>query len=197
VPNRNGLWHTLTRWWRGPTHSLLAIALAWAVVAEASLGGQVVTQPALKAAFLYNFAKFAEWPSDAASTTPLTLCVIDDNAVDDALSQLVRGSVISGRPVAVQRGRHDRLRACHLAYFGGTDADRAIAMLDEIKGAPVLTVSDGEQFARMGGVIGLFLEDGKMRFAVNADAAQRGGVRLSSRLLTLAKLVKDLRHVQP
>jgi uncharacterized protein DUF4154 len=178
------------------TRRVVAALLTAGLVAEVSLSGQAVTQPALKAAFLYNFAKFAEWPSDAASTNPLTLCVIDDDAVDDALSQLARGSVVNGRPVAVQHVSHDHLRACHLAYFGGT-ADRAIAMLDEIKGAPVLTVSDGEQFARMGGVIGLFLEDGKMRFAVNADAAQRGGVRLSSRLLTLAKLVKDLRHVQP
>jgi hypothetical protein len=175
----------------------LAAVLTIGIIAEVSLSGQAVTQPALKAAFLYNFAKFAEWPNDAASTAPLTLCVVDDSAVDDALSQLVRGSVVNGRPVTVQRVSRDRLRGCHLAYFGGTDADRAIAMLDEIKGASVLTVSDGEQFARMGGVIGLFLEDGKMRFAVNAEAAQRGGVRLSSRLLTLAKLVKDLRHVQP
>ena len=176
---------------------LVATALAVAAIGEASLRGQTVTQPALKAAFLYNFAKFAEWPTDPASTGPLILCVIDDIAVDDALSQLARGSVVNGRPVEVQRAAHDHLRECHLAYFGGTDANGAIALLDEIKGAPVLTVSDGEQFARRGGVIGLFVEDGKMRFAVNAAAAQRGGVRLSSRLLTLAKLVKDLRHVQP
>ena len=176
---------------------VLATLIVVGVIADVSLSGQAVTQPALKAAFLYNFAKFAEWPGDTASSGPLTLCVVDDSAVEDALSQLVRGSVVNGRPVTVQRMGHDRLRGCHLAYFGGADVDRAIAMLDEIKGAPILTVSDGEQFARMGGVIGLFLEDGKMRFAVNADAAQRGGVRLSSRLLSLAKLVKDPRHVQP
>jgi hypothetical protein len=177
--------------------TVLVTLLAACVMAQVSLAGQTVTQPALKAAFLYNFAKFAEWPADSAPTSPLTLCVLDDVAVDESLAQLVKGSVVNGRPVTVQRATRDKIRACHLAYFGGTDVDHAIALLDEIKGAPVLTVSDGEQFARMGGVIGLFLEDGKMRFAVNADAAQRGGVRLSSRLLTLAKLVKDLRHVQP
>jgi len=176
---------------------VLATLLAAGVIAPVSVSGQTVTQPALKAAFLYNFAKFAEWPDDSAPTTPLTLCVLDDAAVDESLSQLVKGSAVNGRPVTVLRASHDKIRACHLAYFGGTDVERAVALLDEIKGAPILTVSDGEQFARMGGVIGLFLEDGKMRFAVNPDAAQRGGVRLSSRLLTLAKLVKDLRHVQP
>ena len=171
--------------------------VAVVAIGEATLRGQTVTQPALKAAFLYNFAKFAEWPDESTSTSPLTLCVVDDAAVDESLTQLVKGTAVNGRPVMVQRASHDTIRGCHLAYFGGTDVDRAIALLDEIKGAPILTVSDGEQFARMGGVIGLFLEDGKMRFAVNADAAQRGGVRLSSRLLTLAKLVKDSRHVQP
>src|SRR5262249_47453197 len=169
---------------------VIAAALAIVAIAEAPLHGQTVTQPALKAAFLYNFAKFAEWPAESAPTSPLTLCVLDDVAVDESLSLLVKGSVVNGRPVTVQRASRDKIRGCHLAYFGGTDTDHAISLLDEIKGAPILTVSDGEQFARMGGVIGLFLEDGKMRFAVNAEAAQRGGVRLSSRLLTLAKLVK-------
>jgi YfiR/HmsC-like len=161
------------------------------------LAGQTVTQPALKAAFLYNFAKFAEWPGDQESAGAITLCVLDDSAVDDALDQLSRGGAINGRQVTMLRGSRERLRQCHLLYVGGSDVHRALAILDEIKGAPVLTVSDGEQFPRMGGMIGLFLEDGKMRFAVNPDAAQRGGIRLSSRLMTLAKLVKDLRYAQP
>jgi len=166
------------------------------IAASDTLPAQAVTQPALKAAFLYNFAKFAEWPADA-TVTALALCVVDDSPVDEALEQLVKGGVVNGRPVTVLHHGPDRaLRACHLVYFGGSNTDRAVATLDEIRGAAVLTVSDGEAFAQRGGVIGLFLEDGKMRFAINAEAAQRGGVRLSSRLLTLAKLVKDTRNAQ-
>jgi hypothetical protein len=66
-----------------------------------------------------------------------------------------------------------------------------------LKGVAVLTVGTSDQFARSGGMVGLFVEDGRMRFAINPDAAQRSGVRLSSRLLALAKLVKDARHGQP
>ena len=69
-------------------------------------------------------------------------------------------------------------------------------MVDEMKGASILTVGDGEDFARGGGVIGLFIEDGRMRFAINSDAAQRAGLRLSSKLLSLAKIVKEGRHGQ-
>ena len=68
------------------------------------------------------------------------------------------------------------------------------ATLDELKGAPVLTVGDGDDFARNGGMIGLFVEDGRMRFAINPDAAHRAGLRLSSQLLKLAKIVKEGRH---
>jgi hypothetical protein len=159
---------------------------------------QAVTQPALKAAFLYNFAKFAEWPVDQGSSGPLTLCVLDDSAVEDALAQLVGNGMVNGRTVAVLRGtRSGALRGCHLLYLGDTHPGPAAAILDELKGVPVLIVGDGDQFARSGGMVGLFVEDGRMRFAVNPDAAQRSGVRLSSRLLALAKLVKDARHGQP
>lgn len=154
--------------------------------------GQAVTQPALRAAFLYNFAKFTEWPGEAAATSPLTLCVVDDVAVESALAELVGGSVINGRPVAISHGASGaRLRACHLLYIGEASDDRMTSVLEELQGAPVLTVSTGDGFVRLGGMVGLFVEEGRMRFAINPDAAQRAGVKLSSRLLTLAKILKD------
>jgi hypothetical protein len=69
-------------------------------------------------------------------------------------------------------------------------------MLDEVKGAPILTVGDGDAFASGGGMIGLFVEDGRMRFAINTEAAHRAGLRFSSKLLNLAKIVKGGRHGQ-
>jgi YfiR/HmsC-like len=66
-----------------------------------------------------------------------------------------------------------------------------VAILGEVRGAPVLTVGDGDTFPRRGGIVGLIIEDGRMRFAINPDAAQRSGVRLSSKLLSLARLVRD------
>ena len=171
-------------------------SLAVAIFASsATLASQAVTQPALKAAFLFNFAKFVEWPAEATAPSGLTLCVLDDTAVEDALGQLVNGGPVNGRAVTLVKGARNRpLRGCHLLYVGDSDPGRIAATLDELKGAPVLTVGDGDAFPRGGGVIGLFVEDGRMRFAINPDAAQRAGLRLSSQLLNLARIVKEGRH---
>lgn len=166
----------------------LAAAL---LLAQGSAVGQVATQPALRAAFLLNFAKFAEWPDEAASAGPLTLCVIDDGEVQRVLADLVAGGPINGRQGAVATGgRPESIRSCHLVYLGEKSAGRAAAILDQARGAPVLTVSDGDEFIRLGGMVGFFVEGGRMRFAVNPDAAQRAGVRLSSKLLQLARIVR-------
>jgi len=176
-----------------------AIALAvMLLLVRVELDAQAVTQPALRAAFLYNFAKFTEWPPDSLPTGPLTLCVIDDSAVEGALSELVGNSTINGRTVTISRNASGaRLRACHLLYVRDANSGRAAEILEELLGAPVLTVSNGDEFIRLGGIVGLFLEEGRMRFAINPDAAQRAGVRLSSRLLQLARIFKDDRHDKP
>lgn len=168
------------------------------LLVRVGLGAQAITQPALRAAFIYNFAKFTEWPSDSPPAGPLTLCVLDDNAVEGALSELVGSSTINGRAVTISRNATGaRLRACHLLYVGETTSDRAATILEELLGAPVLTVSTGDDFVRLGGIVGLFVEDGRMRFAVNPTAAERAGVRLSSKLLQLAKILRDDRHDKP
>lgn len=83
------------------------------------------------------------------------------------------------------------LRSCHLLYAGSVDPKGAAHLLDTLKGAPVLTVSDLGTFAQIGGMAQLFVEDDRMRFAVNVQAAQRCKLRFSAQLLSLAKLVKD------
>ena len=180
------------------TKQVIVALAAMLLVVHAGLDAQAVTQPALRAAFLYNFAKFTEWPADNLPAGPLTLCVIDDSAVEGALSELVGNSTINGRAVTISRNASGpRLRACHLLYVGGPTSGRAAAILDELLGAPVLTVSNGDDFIRLGGIVGLFVEEGRMRFAINQDAAQRAGVRLSSRLLQLARIFKDDRYDKP
>jgi YfiR/HmsC-like len=175
-----------------------AVALVAIVFAiRVGVAAQAVTQPALRAAFLFNFAKFTEWPGEVTPSSPLTLCVLDDSAVEGALSELVGTGPINGRAVTISRGPSARLRACHLLYVGDTNTARTAAILDELRGAPVLTVSDGAEFIRSGGIIGLIVEEGRMRFAINPDAAQRAGLRLSSRLLQLAKISRDDRHDRP
>jgi hypothetical protein len=173
-------------------HTLMAAALLLAAMLRpAPASAQSASESTLKAAFLYNFAKFAEWPSDAPPADPLMICVVGDSGTADALDDTVKGRTIDGRKVIVSRPALDNARSCHVLYLGGFDGKRAQQIVDDMKNAPVLTVGDREQFAQGGGIAGLFVEQGRMRFAINVEAAQRCRVRVSSRLLSLAKIVKD------
>jgi hypothetical protein len=158
--------------------------------------GQSVTAPVLKAAFLYNLAKFTEWPADALSSrASMNLCVLNDGAVADTLADAVKGHDIDGHGIVVTRvNAEPPQRTCHLLYVSGLDAPRAIRVVDALAGASVFTVSDLDRFAQIGGVAQFFMEGDRMRLAVNLDAAQRARVRISSKLLALAKIVKDDRY---
>ena len=146
----------------------------------------------LKAAFLFSFTKFVEWPAGVARFRQLTICVLGDPPVADALMDAVKGQTIEGREIAVSRVNADAgLVGCHVLYLTALNSARSQQILNALKGSPVLTVSDSDQFAETGGIVGLFVEAGKMRFAINVQAAQRARLRISSRLLSLAKLVKE------
>lgn len=153
---------------------------------------QSVSEPALKAALLLNFVRFTEWSSEGrAATAPLVLCSVDE-AIVPALERTVAGQTIEQHPLSVSRVTLDGpLRTCALLYVGTVDRQRTVQLADALRGAGVLTVGDEEAFAAAGGMIGLFVEDGRMRFAVNVSAIEQGHVRLSAKLLSLARIVKD------
>lgn len=152
----------------------------------------------VKAAFLYNLTKFTQWPSDTlAPGQGISLCVAGDPAVAEALGRIVAGHAVDGHELTAQVVAPDGpIRACHLLYVSGLDAKRSAQLLDALKGAPVFTVSDLDDFAESGGVAQLILENERMRFVVNAMSATRARLRVSSKLLSFARLVKDERHVQ-
>lgn len=154
--------------------------------------GQTVSEPEAKAAFLLNFARFTQWPVEARPPAgPLTICATDRD-VADALNVTVAGREADSRPVAARRVTMDgTFEGCDVLYVTGLDQRRATRLLQSVSTAPVLTVSDESGFASWGGDIELFIEDGRMGFLVNRKAAERVGVRLSSRLLGLARLWKD------
>ena len=161
----------------------------------ASAAGQTAAVSKVKAAFLYNFAKFAEWPAESLPPgQQLQLCVVGDDAVADALEETIKGRAIEGHELSVRVVDSDALlRSCHLVYVDGRDARRSAQLIDALKGLTVLSVGDGEKFAELGGVAQLVLEQDRMRFAVNVTAAERARLRLSSKLLSLASIVRD-RH---
>jgi hypothetical protein len=115
--------------------------------------------------------------------------VLNDRAVEDALEELIRGSSIQGREVAIVRGAdREQIPLCHVLYLSDVAAAGPDIFADAARSS-VLTVGDGQAFAEGGGVIGLFVEDGHMQFAVNLGLARSSGIALSSQLLTLATIV--------
>jgi hypothetical protein len=177
------------------TFALTMILAAASGVAEGqgAAADDITLNVAVKAAFLFNFAKFAEWPM-LPSGGPITLCVVGNEAVATALAETVHGQNIGGHPLDVLRPADGSVwRACHLLFIADADARRSSAGLSAIKAAPILTISDGKGFAQTGGIIELYVEAGRMRFAINVDATARSGLHLSSRLLGLANVVRDAR----
>ena len=177
--------------------AVLGVAL---VCASPSAAAQEPHAFEVKAAFLANFAKFAEWPLDMlAEGAPITSCVIGDSEVAGALERLVKRRSGVGHPVKVfrlkadvlSRGEESTVRACHMLYASGIDAKLWPVLLGAIDGKPVFSVSDSDGFAERGGMAALYVEAKKMRFAINVDTMRRSGVRLSASLLSLARIVKD------
>jgi len=157
---------------------------------SASGWAQTVAAPALKAAFLYNFAKFTEWPADALGAgSPLGVCTIDATVFDE-LVKITAGRSIGNHQIAARRVAADdaSLRTCHVLYVPELEAKITAQLIDALKGAPVLTVGEGEAFVKLGGVAGLFVENGQMRFAIGVESARRARLELSSKLLSLAKI---------
>jgi len=171
----------------------MLVAALMAGASEAA--SQTSTAPALKAAFLYNFAKFVEWPALPAGA-PIVVCFVGDDGIAAGFVDTVRGQNISGHSFDVRMLQDSsKWRACHLLFIADAESRRSAGGLDEIKALPVLTVSDSKGFSLAGGIIELYVEDGRIRFVINLDAADRSGVRLSSRLLGLAKVIRNS-HVQ-
>jgi len=148
----------------------VAAAVAAMLVSGAGrVSADTASAAALKAAFLYNFVRFIEWPSDSLPPSrALTICIAGDQAVADALDEMVRGRSVLGHEVALLRPRVDdeSVKACHVLYVSGLDQRRAVELIDRLAGAPVLTASDCDNFAELGGVAHFFVDNGKMRFAV-------------------------------
>ena len=154
---------------------------------------QDVTESSLKAAFIYNFAKFTEWPQDILpATATFSACVLGDSQIRDALERTVKGRQLSGRDISVSQVQlQGKLRSCHLLYVSSVTPAQVAEIVAAVRGAPVLTISDGDDFARQGGIAQMFVENGKMRFDLNLDIAKLSGLQISSKLLVLAAHIHD------
>lgn len=147
----------------------------------------------VKAAFLLNFTKFTEWPSSAfpEADSPFTICVMGADPFGSALDQIVRGEAIGGHKITIKRiKRPTRPQGCQVLFMEKIEKDAATVLADV--GPGVLTVGEEEAFLRDGGMISFVIENRRTRFDVNPTAAENAGLKLSSRLLSVARSVKPL-----
>jgi hypothetical protein len=158
------------------------------VAMRATSSAQDVTEPALKAAYIYNFALFTQWPADLVPAgAPLVMCVVGDADVRSELQRVVGQRPLAGRMVVVADPAPSPLRGCHLLYVSGRTSDEAGRLIAGLRDTPVLTISDLEGFTAQGGVAQFFFDQGRLRFTVQLEAARRARLQISSRLLTLAR----------
>jgi hypothetical protein len=137
----------------------------------------------VKAAYLFNFAKFVEWP-DAASAGPITLCVAGHNVFGEVLTETIRGEAINGRSLVAHVALAPE-RGCHVLFV---PRGAAVAnYLKAVRGAPVLTVGESDDFVAAGGIVRFVLDGVNVRFEIDAAKAEAAGLRISSRLLRLAR----------
>jgi hypothetical protein len=160
------------------------------IVPSVFAGQQRAGEYQVKAAFLYNFINFIDWPSQSSlkSSPNITLCIIGDDPFGDALEDL-RNEPVQGKKLAIRYRSYDDLRGCNILFLPASERHLTSRILKSIGKADVLTVSDSAESAQQGIVISFSIEQQKVRFAVNIGAAKRAGLRISAKLLKLATIV--------
>jgi hypothetical protein len=153
----------------------------------------------VKAVFLYNLANFVSWPSDSfdGPTTPLRICILGDDPFGIALDKTVQNEIVKGRQIVVERVSDvTDLCGCHILFISSSMKAQLSQVLKVTSNCSVLTVGDVEGFARLGGIVNLIHKGGRVYLEINVDSAARVALRISSKLLNLARIVRNERSVE-
>ena len=157
----------------------------------AAIRAGTVKEYSVKAALVFNFARFTEWPPHALTDSPETLylCVVGNDVIWDAFRG-IEGKRVNEHRIVVKRVRHMRkLGGCDLLFVGGSDRHRLPKIFAAVEGRPVLTIGEMAGFTEAGGIINLVKTGNRITFEVNLDAAKQSGLKISSRILKLATIV--------
>lgn len=160
---------------------------------HAVAGDAAIDEYQLKAAFLFNFAKFVEWPAHSfkSSDQPITICVLGQNPFGSSLEDAVQGKVVGNRRFVIQEiGTAQRAGECQILFVSASERRRARAGLGDFNSCCVLTVGETDEFIASGGIINLKLKDGRVHLEIDPEAAERAKLRISSKLLSLAEIAR-------
>jgi hypothetical protein len=194
--------------WTGPMTKKVAIAIAiifmlvpkWCSEARAQGSESTVPEYLIKAGFIYHFAGLVEWPASAFAqpNSPINICILGDDPFGSTMEQVVDNKQVGGRNIAVTRLKSandfKEYKQCHMVFVSSSEKEQMDEIIRGVKGLPLLTIGDIPGFAEHGGIINFILEENKVRFEVNVDAGKQAHLNISSRLLSLAKIVKGSRQ---
>lgn len=171
----------------------LALMVVWLLAAVGtSAQSSSPTEYEVKAAFLYNFGKFVEWPADdsAGADDTFDICVLGRDPFGDVLDETVEGKSLRGRKLVVRRiGQTAEGLNCHILFISSSEERNLGYILSVLQGRSVLTVGEMRRFAQRGGMINFRIEENRIRFEINLGAAESAGLTVSSQLLKLARII--------
>ncbi len=143
----------------------------------------------VKSAYLFNLTRFVEWPSNTGDGNTLLICVTGSDQMTSMISELA-GRQVKDRTLKVETDRIADPARCQVLYIG-RDERKAQDLLSRTRGRSVLTVSDRDEFAQQGGIVGFYEDGGKLRLEINTSAARNANLRLSAKLLEVSRVVKN------
>ena len=172
------------------------------VWAFAEGGSRSAGEYQVKAVFLYNFTKFVYWPAEAnaaaAARSPFVIGIVGEDPFGANLEEAVRKELVQGRPIVVQRFQdHEPITNCDLLFIARSEKDRLDALLAEARSRAILTVADTAKAAEQGVMINLSLVEGSVRMEINQQAVASAGLKVSAKLLSLARIVNTQTEQTP
>lgn len=172
---------------------IVASILALPPTADVSLAGnEQPTEYQLKAAYIYHFAQFVDWPAEAfpATNSPLIIGILGDNPFGDDLNHVIQGKVLNGHAFSVKefRSATEITNNCHILFISSS-VRRLPEVFASLKGTSILTVGESDRFTEMGGMINFVVEGSKIRFQINETTVEKAGLKISFKLLSLASQV--------
>jgi hypothetical protein len=164
---------------------------AWLFVCPPLQGQGNAVEDEIKAAYIFNFTKFIGWPASAFTGTsdPLNVCVTAEAAVLRSVERVLAGERVEGRPLRVVSPLPEDAASCHVLFVGRGGSERGLRFMAQAGTAPMLTVGDSPRFLQQGGMIAFVVENRRVRFDINVPVAERAGLKLSSKLLRVARNV--------
>lgn len=174
---------------------ILLLLLAGAMlIQQRQVRAQSAEVNQVKAAYLYNFAKFVEWPAEAYrdADDPAIICAVGDDRTGEILQQAVSGKKANGRRVEARYPRTPRdMRSCHVLFIGFSEKGRISDVLHDLENSHVLTVGQMQQFIPLGGMINLAQNNGRIELEIDPETAEAAGLKISSRLLVVSRIASN------